>query len=136
MAFAENRKPSDHVECLFQLSYDLSHENILFGLRHYEQAAEFLKITDDPENRPAFIHCQSAARVAAFWMIRRALHQNAFGRRIRPTRLQSTAEQSIVFPRRPTDRIKHLRIASSFGHSFVSTLLTHGLQAGIVRSVD
>jgi uncharacterized protein (TIGR01244 family) len=38
-----------------------------------EQATEFLKITDDPENRPAFIHCRSAARVAAFWMIRRVL---------------------------------------------------------------
>jgi protein tyrosine phosphatase (PTP) superfamily phosphohydrolase (DUF442 family) len=38
-----------------------------------EQATEFLKITDDPENRPAFIHCRSAARVAAFWMVRRVL---------------------------------------------------------------
>jgi uncharacterized protein (TIGR01244 family) len=38
-----------------------------------EQATEFLKITDDPKNRPAFIHCRSAARVAAFWMIRRVL---------------------------------------------------------------
>jgi len=38
-----------------------------------EQATEFLTITDDPENRPAFIHCRSAARVAAFWMIRRVL---------------------------------------------------------------
>ena len=38
-----------------------------------EQATEFLKITDDRENRPAFIHCRSAARVAAFWMIRRVL---------------------------------------------------------------
>ena len=38
-----------------------------------EQATEFLKVTDDPENRPAFIHCRSAARVAAFWMIRRVL---------------------------------------------------------------
>ena len=38
-----------------------------------EQAAEFLKITDDPANRPAFIHCRSASRVAAFWMIRRVL---------------------------------------------------------------
>jgi uncharacterized protein (TIGR01244 family) len=38
-----------------------------------EQATEFLKITDEPENRPAFIHCRSAARVAAFWMIRRVL---------------------------------------------------------------
>ncbi len=38
-----------------------------------EQATEFLKVTDDPENRPVFIHCRSAARVAAFWMIRRVL---------------------------------------------------------------
>ncbi len=38
-----------------------------------EQATEFLKVTDNPENRPAFIHCRSAARVAAFWMIRRVL---------------------------------------------------------------
>ncbi|HXM36631.1 MAG TPA: protein tyrosine phosphatase family protein, partial [Pyrinomonadaceae bacterium] len=54
------------------------------GLRYYnipvvfadpkdEQVAEFLKITDDPENRPAFIHCAGAIRVGAFWMIRRVL---------------------------------------------------------------
>jgi uncharacterized protein (TIGR01244 family) len=34
---------------------------------------EFLKITDDPANRPMFIHCTAAIRVGAFWMIRRAL---------------------------------------------------------------
>ncbi|MBO0801162.1 MAG: hypothetical protein J2P31_20275 [Blastocatellia bacterium] len=38
-----------------------------------EQADEFLKITDDPANRPAFIHCNAAVRVGAFWMIRRVL---------------------------------------------------------------
>lgn len=38
-----------------------------------EQVTEFLKITDDPANRPAFIHCASAIRVGAFWMIRRVL---------------------------------------------------------------
>jgi uncharacterized protein (TIGR01244 family) len=37
------------------------------------QAAEFLALTDDPENRPMFIHCGSANRVGAFWMIRRVL---------------------------------------------------------------
>ncbi len=37
------------------------------------QAAEFLALTDDPENRPMFIHCASANRVGAFWMIRRVL---------------------------------------------------------------
>ena len=37
------------------------------------QVDEFLKITDDPANRPMFIHCTAAIRVGAFWMIRRAL---------------------------------------------------------------
>src|ERR1043165_7734203 len=32
---------------------------------------EFLKVTDDPANRPAFIHCTAAIRVVAFWLIRR-----------------------------------------------------------------
>ena len=54
------------------------------GLRYYnipvvytdpkeEQVTEFLKVTDDPQNRPAFIHCTAAIRVGAFWMIRRVL---------------------------------------------------------------
>ena len=38
-----------------------------------EQADEFLKITDDAKNRPVFIHCASANRVGAFFMIRRVL---------------------------------------------------------------
>jgi protein tyrosine phosphatase (PTP) superfamily phosphohydrolase (DUF442 family) len=38
-----------------------------------EQVTEFLKITDDPKYRPAFIHCTAAIRAAAFWMIRRVL---------------------------------------------------------------
>lgn len=38
-----------------------------------EQATEFLKLTDDPANRPMFIHCTAAIRVGAFWMIRRAM---------------------------------------------------------------
>lgn len=37
------------------------------------QADEFLRITADPANRSAFIHCASANRVGAFWMIRRVL---------------------------------------------------------------
>jgi protein tyrosine phosphatase (PTP) superfamily phosphohydrolase (DUF442 family) len=36
-----------------------------------EEADEFLKITDDPANRPMFIHCTAAIRAGAFWMIRR-----------------------------------------------------------------
>ena len=38
-----------------------------------EQVDEFLRITDDPANRPAFIHCTAAIRAGAFWMIRRVL---------------------------------------------------------------
>jgi uncharacterized protein (TIGR01244 family) len=38
-----------------------------------EQVTEFLKILDDPSNRPVFIHCTAAIRVGAFWMIRRVL---------------------------------------------------------------
>jgi protein tyrosine phosphatase (PTP) superfamily phosphohydrolase (DUF442 family) len=38
-----------------------------------EQVDEFLRITDDTQNRPAFIHCTAAKRVGAFWMIRRVL---------------------------------------------------------------
>ena len=41
-----------------------------------EQAEEFIKITGDPENRPFFIHCATAGRVGAFWMIRRVLVDN------------------------------------------------------------
>src|SRR5207247_2589563 len=55
-----------------------------FGLRYFnipvvfsdpkpEQVDQFLQITDDPANRPAFIHCASAVRVGAFWMIRRVV---------------------------------------------------------------
>jgi uncharacterized protein (TIGR01244 family) len=37
------------------------------------QADEFLRLTDDPANRPMFIHCTAAIRVGAFWMIRRVV---------------------------------------------------------------
>lgn len=46
---------------------------VVFGNPKDEQVDEFLKITDDPENRPAFIHCTAAIRVGTFWMIRRVL---------------------------------------------------------------
>jgi uncharacterized protein (TIGR01244 family) len=45
----------------------------VFGDPKDEQATEFLKITDDLENRPAFIHCAAGIRVGALWMIRRVL---------------------------------------------------------------
>jgi uncharacterized protein (TIGR01244 family) len=38
-----------------------------------EAADEFLKVMADPANRPVFIHCTTANRVGAFWMIYRVL---------------------------------------------------------------
>ena len=46
---------------------------VVFADPKDEQVAEFLKITDDASNLPAFIHCTGAIRVGAFWMIRRVL---------------------------------------------------------------
>ena len=46
---------------------------VVFADPKDEQVAEFLKLTDDKENRPAFVHCAGAIRVGAFWMIRRVL---------------------------------------------------------------
>jgi len=34
---------------------------------------EFLRLTDDESNHPMFIHCASANRVGAFWLIRRVV---------------------------------------------------------------
>lgn len=46
---------------------------VAFGDPKEEQVTEFLKLTDDSKNLPAFIHCTAAIRVGAFWMIRRVL---------------------------------------------------------------
>ena len=46
---------------------------VVFGEPKEEQATEFLRITDDADNQPAFIHCAAGIRVGAFWMIRRVL---------------------------------------------------------------
>ena len=46
---------------------------VVYSTPRAEQADEFLKITDDPANRPIFIHCTAAIRVGAFWLIRRVV---------------------------------------------------------------
>lgn len=46
---------------------------VVFGEPTEEQVTEFLRVTDDVENQPAFIHCAAGIRVGAFWMIRRVL---------------------------------------------------------------
>lgn len=39
----------------------------------FEQVDEFLKLTDDPQNRPALIHCTMNIRAGTFFAIRRVL---------------------------------------------------------------
>ena len=56
---------------------------VVFGEPKEEQATEFLKITDEPKNRPAFIHCAASIRVGAFWMIRRVLRDVGKLRRLK-----------------------------------------------------
>ncbi|HVF90074.1 MAG TPA: protein tyrosine phosphatase family protein [Blastocatellia bacterium] len=72
------RQPSEHrasEEEAMAKEVGLRYYNIpvAFGDPKEEQVTEFLKLTDDPENRPVFIHCTAAIRVGAFWLIRRVL---------------------------------------------------------------
>jgi uncharacterized protein (TIGR01244 family) len=72
------RQPSEHraeEEEAKAKELGLRYFNIpfVFGDPKDEQVDEFLKITDDVNNRPAFIHCTAGIRVGAFWMIRRVL---------------------------------------------------------------
>ncbi len=46
---------------------------VVFASPKDEQVDEFLRITDDVANQPAFVHCAAGIRVGAFWMIRRVL---------------------------------------------------------------
>jgi uncharacterized protein (TIGR01244 family) len=49
------------------------HVPVVFADPHDEQVTEFLRLSDDPANRPMFIHCTAAVRVGAFWLIRRVV---------------------------------------------------------------
>jgi protein tyrosine phosphatase (PTP) superfamily phosphohydrolase (DUF442 family) len=49
---------------------------VVFTAPKDEQVDEFLKLTDDPNNRPVFIHCTAAVRAGAFWMIRRVMRDH------------------------------------------------------------
>jgi protein tyrosine phosphatase (PTP) superfamily phosphohydrolase (DUF442 family) len=72
------RQPSEHraeEEKTEAERLGLRYFNIPFAFMNPkdEQVDEFLKLTDDPKNRPAFVHCTAAIRVGTFWMIRRVL---------------------------------------------------------------
>jgi uncharacterized protein (TIGR01244 family) len=72
------RQPSEHraeeeqttVEKLGMKYFNIP---VVYSTPTDAQADEFLRLTDDPANRPMFIHCTAAIRVGAFWAIRRAL---------------------------------------------------------------
>src|SRR6185436_12791417 len=72
------RQPSEHRAAdeeakVKELGLRYFNIPVAYGNPNEEQVAEFLKLTDDPDNRPIFIHCTAAIRVGAFWMIRRVL---------------------------------------------------------------
>jgi uncharacterized protein (TIGR01244 family) len=72
------RQPSEHraeeeEATAKQLGLKYYNIPVAFGDPKEEQVTEFLRLTDDPANLPAFIHCTAAIRVGAFWMIRRVL---------------------------------------------------------------
>ena len=69
---SEHRAPEEEAE-VKKLGLRYFNIAVAYSDPKDEQVEEFLKITDDPENRPAFIHCAAAIRVGAFWMIRRVL---------------------------------------------------------------
>lgn len=46
---------------------------VVYTAPTFEQVDEFLQITDDPANRPMFVHCTAAIRVGGFWLIRRVV---------------------------------------------------------------
>ncbi len=72
------RQPSEHRAADEQAAVEaagMKYFNIPVQYRNPTDAdvEQFLKITDDPANRPMFIHCTAAIRVGAFWAIRRAV---------------------------------------------------------------
>ena len=69
---SEHRAPEEEAEAK-RLGLRYFNIPVVYADPKEEQVDEFLKITDDPENRPAFSHCTAAIRVGAFWMIRRVL---------------------------------------------------------------
>lgn len=72
------RQPSEHRAADEQAAVEaagMKYFNIpvVYGAPTDADVEAFLKITDDPANRPMFIHCTAAIRVGAFWAVRRAV---------------------------------------------------------------
>lgn len=72
------RQPSEHraeEEKTVVEQAGMKYVNVPVNYQHPsdESVDDFLKVTDDPANRPMFIHCTAAIRVGAFWLIRRVM---------------------------------------------------------------
>lgn len=72
------RRPSEHdaeAESALAQKLGMKYFNIPIDSRDIRDAdvEGFLRIVADPVNRPLFVHCGSANRVGAFWMIKRAI---------------------------------------------------------------
>ena len=72
------RRPSEHDaegESALVRKLGMKYFNIPINSRAIEddQVKGFLRIVADPANRPLFVHCGSANRVGAFWMVKRAV---------------------------------------------------------------
>jgi uncharacterized protein (TIGR01244 family) len=70
------REPSEHDAAAEEAAVrDLGMDYVAIPVRTSDpkdaQADAFLKVTSDTRIYPVFIHCGTANRVAAFWMIRR-----------------------------------------------------------------
>jgi outer membrane protein assembly factor BamB len=119
---------------------------VAFGEPKEEQVEQFLKITDDKDNRPIFIHCTAAIRVGAFWMIRRVLrdgwsikdaeveaekvglrespHWNEFARKYIETHAPKKAHAQT--PKLPTDSISFGAFTARFDPAGTYTLQGKG----------
>jgi len=75
------RNPSEHRAAEEQAQVEalgLKYINIplVYTQPKEEAIDEFLRVMDDPANRPVYIHCTTTIRVAALWMVRRVLREN------------------------------------------------------------
>ncbi len=72
------RPPTEHraaeeEEQVKQAGMNYLNIPVVYATPNEAQVAEFLKFTDDKNNRPIFVHCAAAIRASAFFMIRRVL---------------------------------------------------------------
>jgi protein tyrosine phosphatase (PTP) superfamily phosphohydrolase (DUF442 family) len=72
------REPHEHdsageIAATKQLGLRYYNIPVVYPTPKFEQATEFLKLTDDPANWPTLIHCTVNIRASSFFMIRRML---------------------------------------------------------------